>query len=247
VTGFQHRSRIPSKSGPDDGQGLFYGSTNSAHRYDERPGCQNSYTVNGFQIFYCSSHTSAFDYEYDFANSYTGVLGRRHAGRLRDHRHRPPGRLPDRWDQRLLDRPTSTCPVCRAAASSSRPMATGTYKRPVDGRPIRLGLQGPSPFLTAGGLDRPDHRPATSRGPVALSPAPSPPCTGNGRHDLGQPDRPHRVSAPACLPSTPSVTAALRRPSVGAPGLLLLRWNDDSLRLLPEALRRSELARRRTR
>jgi hypothetical protein len=71
---FQHRSRIPSKSGPTT-DSLFYGSTNSAHRYDERPGCQNSYNVNGFQIFYCSSHPAAFDYEYDFANSYTVCSG----------------------------------------------------------------------------------------------------------------------------------------------------------------------------
>jgi hypothetical protein len=52
---FQHRSRLPSPSGPTTNS-TFYGSTQSDHRYDERPGCWSSYLVVGFEVEYCSSH-----------------------------------------------------------------------------------------------------------------------------------------------------------------------------------------------
>ena len=35
----QHRSRLPSPSGPTT-DSLFYGTTDTDHRYDERPGCR---------------------------------------------------------------------------------------------------------------------------------------------------------------------------------------------------------------
>lgn len=63
---FQHRSRIPSTSGPTT-PSIFYGTA----RNDEAPGCHDSYTVNGFQTAYCSSATTTVDWTYDFANSYT--------------------------------------------------------------------------------------------------------------------------------------------------------------------------------
>ncbi len=66
----QHRSRIPSTSGPTtDSQ--FYGTTNSAHRYDEHPGCEDAYVIQGFEVSYCSSHVGTVGWEYQFASSYT--------------------------------------------------------------------------------------------------------------------------------------------------------------------------------
>lgn len=65
----QHRSRIPSTTGPTT-DSVFYGTSVSNHRYDERPGCRNAYTVSGFQIGYCSSHAGTVDWEYQFASSY---------------------------------------------------------------------------------------------------------------------------------------------------------------------------------
>ncbi len=67
---FQHRSRIPSTSGPTT-DSVFYGTTDPAHRYDERPGCRSVYTVSGFQVGYCSSHVGTVDWVYQFASSYT--------------------------------------------------------------------------------------------------------------------------------------------------------------------------------
>ena len=67
---FQHRSRIPSPSAPRT-DSVFYGSTNTAHRYDEHDGCNGSYEVYSFEIQYCSSHIGTVDWQYEFANSYT--------------------------------------------------------------------------------------------------------------------------------------------------------------------------------
>jgi hypothetical protein len=62
---FQHRSRVPSPSGPST-PSIYY-----ATGYDELPGCATSYVVDGFQIAYCSSATHVFDYRIEFANNYT--------------------------------------------------------------------------------------------------------------------------------------------------------------------------------
>ena len=67
---FQHRSRIPSTTSPTE-DSLFYGTTNSAHRYDSRPGYRDEYTIDGFQVGYCSSHIGTVDWEYGFASSYS--------------------------------------------------------------------------------------------------------------------------------------------------------------------------------
>ena len=66
---FQHRSRLPSASGPTT-DSVFYGTTDSNHRYDERPGCAVAYLVNGFEVSYCSSHVGTIDWSYGFASSY---------------------------------------------------------------------------------------------------------------------------------------------------------------------------------
>ncbi len=66
---FQHRSRLPSPSGPTT-DSVFYGTTDSRHRYDERPGCVDRYTVTGFEVAYCSSHVGPIDWEYQFASSW---------------------------------------------------------------------------------------------------------------------------------------------------------------------------------
>jgi hypothetical protein len=62
---FQHRSRIPSTSGPTT-PSVFYGTAQN----DEAPGCHDSYLINGYQISYCSSATTTVDWKYAFANSY---------------------------------------------------------------------------------------------------------------------------------------------------------------------------------
>ena len=67
---WQHRSRIPSTTGPTT-DSIFYGTTDSAHRFDERPGCANQYVVNGFEVEYCSSHVGTINWQYQFAHSYT--------------------------------------------------------------------------------------------------------------------------------------------------------------------------------
>jgi hypothetical protein len=63
---YQHRSRIPSPSGPWS-PSVFYGWP----RHDEAPGCQPSYTVDGFQVAYCTNTTGSVDWTYEFASSYT--------------------------------------------------------------------------------------------------------------------------------------------------------------------------------
>ena len=72
---WQHRSRIPGNdtdATPDPTtDSVFWGTTNSDHRYDERPGCSNRYFVNGFEVAYCSSHVGAVDWTWQFAHSYT--------------------------------------------------------------------------------------------------------------------------------------------------------------------------------
>jgi hypothetical protein len=66
---FQHRSRIPSPSGPTTGS-IFYGTSSPAHSYDELPGCADRYTVSGFEIGYCSKHAGTVDWEHQFASSW---------------------------------------------------------------------------------------------------------------------------------------------------------------------------------
>jgi hypothetical protein len=66
---FQHRSRIPSPSGPTT-DSIFYATSNSNHRYDERPGCADRYTITGFEVGYCSTHVGTIDWEYQFASSW---------------------------------------------------------------------------------------------------------------------------------------------------------------------------------
>ena len=72
---FQHRSRIPSNDADSTPapttDNAYYGTTNSNHRYDERPGCAGQYTVNGFDFEYCSSHVGRLTWTYQFAHSYT--------------------------------------------------------------------------------------------------------------------------------------------------------------------------------
>ncbi len=67
---FQHRSRLPSPNGPTT-DSVFYGSSDSSHRYDERPGCADRYTVTGFEVAYCTSHVGTIDWEYQFASSWS--------------------------------------------------------------------------------------------------------------------------------------------------------------------------------
>jgi hypothetical protein len=62
---FQHRSRIPSPSGPTT-PSVFYGPP----RNDEAPGCRTAYTVNGFEFAYCSAATTTVDWTQEFANTY---------------------------------------------------------------------------------------------------------------------------------------------------------------------------------
>jgi hypothetical protein len=66
----QHRGRIPSPTSPTIDSG-FYGTSNPAHRYDSRPGCSDAYTIDGFQVGYCSSHVGTVGFEYNFASSYS--------------------------------------------------------------------------------------------------------------------------------------------------------------------------------
>ena len=66
---FQHRSRLPSPSGPTT-DSIFYGTSHSDHRFDERPGCADRYTVTGFEVAYCTSHAGTIDWEYQFASSW---------------------------------------------------------------------------------------------------------------------------------------------------------------------------------
>ena len=73
VDRFQHRSRIPSTTGPTT-DSVFYGTSDSNHRYDERPGCANFYLVNGFEASYCSSHVGLLTWQYQFANIYTACV-----------------------------------------------------------------------------------------------------------------------------------------------------------------------------
>src|SRR5262249_31846641 len=63
---YQHRRRIPSTSGPTTSS-VFYGF----FRHDTAPGCRDSYTVNGFQVGYCSSALQPIGWSWDFASSYT--------------------------------------------------------------------------------------------------------------------------------------------------------------------------------
>src|SRR5262249_10563979 len=63
---WQHRSRVPSTSGPTT-PSIFYGPP----RNDEAPGCHDSYTIDGFEIVYCSSAVSGVGYLEEFANPYT--------------------------------------------------------------------------------------------------------------------------------------------------------------------------------
>ena len=71
---YEHRSRIPSTSGPTTGS-IHYGTSQSGHRFDERPGCLDEYLVDGFQVGYCSSHAGPVDWRYGFASSHQPVGG----------------------------------------------------------------------------------------------------------------------------------------------------------------------------
>ncbi len=63
---WQHRSRIPSPSGPT-WPSVFYG----APRNDEAPGCLTSYTVDGFQVAYCSGLIGGgITWRHKFASNY---------------------------------------------------------------------------------------------------------------------------------------------------------------------------------
>ena len=66
---FQHRSRIASPSGPTT-DSVYYGTSQSDHRYDQRPGCADRYTVTGFEIDYCSAFVGTVDWEHQFASSW---------------------------------------------------------------------------------------------------------------------------------------------------------------------------------
>jgi hypothetical protein len=72
---WQHRSRLPSNdtdaTPAPTTDSVFYGTTDSNHRYDERPGCSNQYMIYGFEVGYCSSHVGSVTWTYQFARSYT--------------------------------------------------------------------------------------------------------------------------------------------------------------------------------
>jgi hypothetical protein len=73
---WQHRGRLPANdtdATPDPTtDSVFYGTTDSNHRWDEKPGCSNQYVVNGFETLYCSSHVGpTLTWTYQFAHSYT--------------------------------------------------------------------------------------------------------------------------------------------------------------------------------
>jgi hypothetical protein len=72
---FQHRSRIPSTTGPLTGSPYFFDGCFWL-RYDEAPGCQDSYTVDGFEFAYCSAATTTVDWSEEFASSYTSCAAR---------------------------------------------------------------------------------------------------------------------------------------------------------------------------
>jgi len=66
---WQHRSRVPSPTGPTT-PSLFYGPP----RNDEAPGCRASYEIDAFQIGYCSQRPSTLgtlDFVFEFADLYT--------------------------------------------------------------------------------------------------------------------------------------------------------------------------------
>jgi hypothetical protein len=63
---YQHRSRIPSPSGPTT-PSVYYGTS----RNDEAPGCATSYIVDGFQFGYCTNATGTIGWTDEFASSYT--------------------------------------------------------------------------------------------------------------------------------------------------------------------------------
>ena len=71
---FQHRSRLPSLSGPST-DSRFYAGPNSAHESDEEPGCRTEYVVNGYQFSYCSSHVGPWDRRDRFASSWIPSAG----------------------------------------------------------------------------------------------------------------------------------------------------------------------------
>jgi hypothetical protein len=67
---WSHRSRLPSFTGPTT-DSIFYGATSSDHRWDDRPSGATQFTINGFEVGYCSSHAGTVDWQYQFASSYT--------------------------------------------------------------------------------------------------------------------------------------------------------------------------------
>jgi len=73
----QHRSRLPTTSanGAPSQDSVFYPGSNSAHEYDKRPGCNEKYIIQHFEVVYCSSilNTGAntIDWFFSFADAYT--------------------------------------------------------------------------------------------------------------------------------------------------------------------------------
>jgi hypothetical protein len=62
---WQHRSRVPSPTGPITSS-AYYGTP----RNDEAPGCKSNYTILGFEVGYCSSSVNSIAFLYEFADSY---------------------------------------------------------------------------------------------------------------------------------------------------------------------------------
>src|SRR6185369_7691888 len=50
---------------------VFYGSTDSDHRYDEAPGTATSYSILEFGIGYCSESTTPVDFIHSFASCFS--------------------------------------------------------------------------------------------------------------------------------------------------------------------------------
>ena len=67
---WQHRSRVPTTAA--NGAPTTQNASDPL-KYDEAPGCDTSYLVNGFQIAYCSERPSslgAFAFDFEFASAY---------------------------------------------------------------------------------------------------------------------------------------------------------------------------------
>lgn len=73
----QHRSRLPTTAtnGAPESDSVFYPGANPTHEYDQRPGCDNKYVVQHFEVVYCSSRvntgSNTIDWFFNFATAYT--------------------------------------------------------------------------------------------------------------------------------------------------------------------------------